>query len=61
MADPRSPETRPQQGGEAETTRFGMEEGDTSEIPATGGPESWPESRAGEEKDEERGDEDENA
>jgi hypothetical protein len=33
--------TRPQQGGEAETTRFGMEEGDNTEVPATGGPESW--------------------
>ena len=33
--------TRPQQGGEAETTRFGMEDGDNREVPATGGPESW--------------------
>ena len=31
-------ETRPQQGGEAATTRFGMEEGDNTETPATGGP-----------------------
>ena len=30
--------TRPQQGGEAETTRFGMEDGDNTDIPATGGP-----------------------
>ena len=30
-------ETRPQQAGEAETTRFGMEEGDNTEVPATGG------------------------
>ena len=30
--------TRPQQGGEAATTRFGMEEGDNSDVPATGGP-----------------------
>lgn len=30
-------ETRPQQGGEAETTRFGMEEGDNIDVPATGG------------------------
>jgi len=30
-------ETRPQQGGEAETTRFGMEEGDNTDVPATGG------------------------
>jgi hypothetical protein len=28
--------TRPQQAGEAETTRFGMEEGDNTDIPATG-------------------------
>ena len=31
-------ETRPQQGGEAATTRFGMEDGDNSDVPATGGP-----------------------
>jgi len=31
------PETRPQQGGEAETTRFGMEDGDNTDVPATGG------------------------
>ncbi len=31
---------RPQQGGEAATTRFGMEEGDNTDIPATGGPSS---------------------
>ena len=31
-------ETRPQQAGEAETTRFGMESGDNSDVPATGGP-----------------------
>ena len=31
-------ETRPQQGGEAATTRFGMEDGDNTDIPATGGP-----------------------
>ena len=31
-------ESRPQQGGEGATTRFGMEEGDNSDIPATGGP-----------------------
>lgn len=30
-------ETRPQQAGEAETTRFGMEDGDNTEIPAAGG------------------------
>ncbi len=33
-----SGETRPQRGGEAATTRFGMEEGDNTDIPATGGP-----------------------
>ena len=30
--------SRPQQAGEAETTRFGMEDGDNSDVPATGGP-----------------------
>lgn len=29
--------SRPQQGGEAATTRFGMEEGDNEDIAATGG------------------------
>lgn len=29
-------ETRPQRGGEAETTRFGMEDGDNTDVPATG-------------------------
>jgi hypothetical protein len=33
---------RPQRGGEAATTRFGMEEGDNGDIPATGGPASEP-------------------
>lgn len=28
--------TRPQKGGEAATTRFGMEDGDNSDTPATG-------------------------
>lgn len=28
--------TRPQRGGEAATTRFGMEDGDNTDIPATG-------------------------
>ena len=32
----REAETRPQQAGEADTTRFGMEPGDNTEIPATG-------------------------
>lgn len=31
-------ESRPQDAGEAATTRFGMEEGDNTDIPATGGP-----------------------
>jgi len=31
-------ETRPQQGGEAATTRFGMEEGDNTEPSTVGGP-----------------------
>ncbi len=30
--------TRPQQAGEAATTRLGMEEGDNTDVPATGGP-----------------------
>ncbi len=30
-------DTRPEQGGEAATTRFGMEEGDNSDIPASAG------------------------
>ena len=29
-------ESRPQRAGEAGTTRFGMEEGDNSDVPATG-------------------------
>lgn len=33
-------ETRPQQGGEGGTTRFGMEDGDNTDIPVTGGPSS---------------------
>jgi hypothetical protein len=32
--------TRPQQAGEAATTRFGMEDGDNTDIPATGGPQA---------------------
>lgn len=31
-------ETRPQYGGEAATTRFGMEESESTDVPATGGP-----------------------
>ena len=30
------PETRPQQAGEGGTTRFGMEDGDNQDVPATG-------------------------
>jgi hypothetical protein len=30
--------TRPQQAGEAGTTRFGMEDGDNTDVAATGGP-----------------------
>ena len=34
---PRDPDaTRPQKPGEAATTRFGMEEGDNTDVPATG-------------------------
>ena len=39
-------ETRPQQGGEGRTTRFKMEDGDNTDIPATGGPSSDEESDA---------------
>jgi hypothetical protein len=37
-AEPASPEagTRPQKGGEGGTTRFGMEDGDNTDTPATG-------------------------
>ena len=31
-----SDETRPIRGGEAATTRFGMEDGDNSDVPSTG-------------------------
>ncbi len=37
-ADDAEGETRPQQGGEGGTTRFGMEDGDNTDVPATGGP-----------------------
>jgi hypothetical protein len=30
--------SRPQRAGEAATTRFGMEDGDNTDVPATGGP-----------------------
>ena len=32
----RSEESRPQKAGEAATTRFGMEDGDNTDVPATG-------------------------
>jgi hypothetical protein len=32
--------TRAQQAGEAATTRFGMEDGDNTDTPATGGPQA---------------------
>jgi hypothetical protein len=32
--------SRPQQAGEAGTTRFGMEDGDNTDVPATGGPQA---------------------
>jgi hypothetical protein len=32
--------TRPQQAGEAGTTRFGMEDGDNTDVPSTGGPQA---------------------
>lgn len=32
--------TRPQQAGEGGTTRFGMEDGDNTDVPATGGPQA---------------------
>ena len=36
---------RPQQPGDGGTTRFGMEDGDNTDIPATGGPTSDEEER----------------
>ena len=40
-AEDKAAETnRPQQAGEAGTTRFGMEEGDNTDVPATGGPQA---------------------
>ena len=32
--------SRPQQAGEGGTTRFGMEDGDNTDVPATGGPDA---------------------
>jgi hypothetical protein len=32
--------SRPQQAGEGGTTRLGMEDGDNTDIPATGGPQA---------------------
>ncbi len=34
----RPEKSRPQQAGAAATTRFGMEEGDNTDVAATGGP-----------------------
>jgi hypothetical protein len=39
-------ETRPQQAGEGGTTRFGMEDGDNTDIAATGGPQPDEEAEA---------------
>lgn len=39
-AEPTEQDSRPQQGGEGGTTRFGMEEGDNTDTPATGGPQA---------------------
>jgi hypothetical protein len=39
-------ESRPQQAGEGGTTRFGMEDGDNTDVPATGGPDAAPEDEA---------------
>jgi hypothetical protein len=36
--DEHKSETRLQQGGEGGTTRFGMEDGDNTDVSATGGP-----------------------
>ncbi|OWK29836.1 hypothetical protein [Sphingomonas mucosissima] len=36
QAENHAGETRPQQGGEGGTTRFGMEDGDNTDVPATG-------------------------
>jgi hypothetical protein len=33
---PDNPDTRLARGGETDTTRFGMEEGDNTDVPATG-------------------------
>ena len=32
--------SRPQQAGEGGTTRFGMKDGDNTDVPATGGPDA---------------------
>ena len=40
-------ESRPQQAGEGGTTRFGMEDGDNTDVPATGGPVSDEEEPSG--------------
>ena len=38
--DSRDEDSRPQQAGEGGTTRFGMEDGDNTDTPATGGPQA---------------------
>jgi hypothetical protein len=40
-------ESRPQQVGEGGTTRFGMEDGDNTDVPATGGPDADDENKSG--------------
>jgi hypothetical protein len=39
-------EMRPQQAGEGGTTRFGMEDGDNTDVAATGGPQPDEEAEA---------------
>ena len=39
--------SRPQKAGEGGTTRFGMEDGDNTDTPATGGPEADEEAPGG--------------
>jgi hypothetical protein len=39
-ADEGEQDSRRQQAGEAATTRFGMEDGDNTDTPATGGPQA---------------------
>ena len=39
-ADGGKQDSRPQQAGEGGTTRFGMEDGDNTDFPTTGGPQA---------------------